>query len=552
CWSFLDDQFDCMTLTGAWGRECHIHRQGIQQGLFVLDSKRGASGHGQNPFIALLDKDTSEYYGNVYAMNFVYSGNFEINIEVDMHQNTRLMMGMNSFDFEWNLKADELFETPEVVMIHSGHGLHEMTTRYHNLYKNCLMQSSFAKKERPILINNWEATYFNFNEEKIMNIVKSARNVGIELFVLDDGWYGKRNDDKSSLGDWYANEEKLGGTLGQLVNEVNKNGLQFGLWIEPEMVSPNSQLFDKHPDWIIRVPKREPQLARSQYILDLSQKEVQDYIIESVSSLLNNAHIEYIKWDMNRNMTDIGSSKQSVYQQKEVPHRYMLGLYRILEELTTQHQNVLFEGCAGGGGRTDPGILYYMPQIWISDDSEAIERLDIQRGNSLVYPQVGIGCHVSSTPNHQTGRRTPLKTRGIVAMQGNLGYELDLSKLTQQELDEIKEQVQFYKQHRRTIQFGEFYSLMDLDNEKAWMSTLNDEVVVGYVKLLTHANTVPKRLKLYGLEGESRYQIDGTHIIRTGNSLMNIGLDLIRPTEDFFAQQWVLHKLGRMEDGYTI
>ncbi|MEG0452111.1 MAG: alpha-galactosidase [Coprobacillus sp.] len=543
CWSFLSDQFHSLTLTGAWGRECHIHKQSLQQGLFVLDSKRGASGHGQNPFIALMDKDASEYYGNIYAMNFVYSGNFEIDIEVDMHQNTRLMMGINSFDFKWNLQSSESFETPEVVMIHSGQGLHEMTNRYHHLYVDCLMQSAFAKKERPILINNWEATYFDFNKDKIMNIVDAASHIGIELFVLDDGWYGLRNDDKSSLGDWYANEDKLGGTLAKLADEVNQRGLKFGLWIEPEMVSPNSNLYRNHPEWIIRVPKRVPQQARYQYVLDLTQTKVQDYIIDTISTIIDNAHIEYIKWDMNRNITDIGSLNLPSYQQKEVSHRYILGLYRILETITNKYKHVLFEGCAGGGGRTDPGILYYMPQIWVSDDSEAIDRLDIQRGNSLVYPQVSMGCHVSSSPNHQNGRKTSLNTRGIVAMEGNFGYELDLSKLNCEEIDEMKEQVSFYKQYRKTLQFGELFILLDSENEKAWMKILGDEIIVSYIKILTHTNIVPKRLKLKGLENESLYCIDEMKSIHKGNVLMNIGLDLLKPDGDFFSQQWVLHKI---------
>ena len=540
CWSFLDDCFQCLTLVGAWGRENHIQRTPLHQGTFALDSKRGASGHGQNPFLALMSLDCQEDYGDVYAMNFVYSGNFEARVEVDMHQNTRMMMGINSFDFQWSLNEKESFVAPEVVLVHSHHGLQEMTNRFHKLYRECLIKEHFMKEARPILINNWEATYYDFNRKKLLSLAEEASQLGMELFVLDDGWFGHRNSDNESLGDWNVNEEKLGGSLHSFVETINDKGMKFGLWVEPEMVSPNSQLYSMHPDWIISVPERIPQQARHQYILDLSRQDVQDYIVDSISSLLRSAHIEYIKWDMNRNMTDLGTSELSSFHQKELSHRYILGLYAILENLIQRFPHVLFEGCAGGGGRFDPGMLYYMPQIWASDDTEAIERLEIQRGTSLIYPSISMGCHVSASPNHQVGRITDLNTRGIVAMEGNLGYELDLTKMSKCEKENIQKQVSLYKEIRAIIQFGEFYFLKC--NENAWMhiSKTKKKVVVNYVQTLAKANTVPKRLRLKALETESYYQIQGTTTIRSGYELMNIGLDLNKADKDFYAQQWIL------------
>ncbi|MDO5292721.1 MAG: alpha-galactosidase [bacterium] len=542
CYSFLDCNFDLVTLTGAWGRECHFSRQPIRQGMFVLDSKRSASGHGQNPFLALAEPSADEEHGNVYSMNFVYSGNFEAGVEIDMHQNTRLMMGLNAFDFNWKLEADEVFQSPEVVMVHTKAGFGEMSRIYHRLYRDCLIQSKYAKQVRPVLFNSWEAAYFDFDKERLLVLAKEAANLGVELFVLDDGWYGKRNSEKGSLGDWIPNEKKMGGSLNELAKQVNALGMQFGLWFEPEMVSKDSRLYESHPEWIIRVKDHEPQLARYQYVLDLSRREVQDYIINAVSKVLDSANISYVKWDMNRNITDLGSFALPNDRQKEVSHRYMLGLYRILEVLTRRYPDVLWEGCAGGGGRFDAGILYYMPQIWTSDDTDAIERLDIQFGTSYVYPAIAMGCHVSESPNHQVGRKTSLGTRGLVAMQGNLGYEIDLLKTTNEEKTAIKRQIAAYKEMRHTIQNGTLYRLVHSENERAWMYCSEDgsRAYVSYVQILAKPNTVPKRLKLQGLQQGIHYIVDNGKETREGSALMEIGLALPKVSEDFYARQWQL------------
>lgn len=542
CFSFLDDQFEAMTLTGAWGRECRMSREKIRQGTLLIDSKRGAGGHGQNPFIALIEENTDETHGSVWAMNLIYSGGFEAEAEVDMHQNTRLMMGIQSFGFSWTLENGQSFSSPEAVLVHSESGLGKMSRCYHSLYRECLMRGSYARKCRPILINNWEATYFDFDREKLLKLADEAERLGIELFVLDDGWFAQRNDADSSLGDWTENRQKLGGSLAELAKEIVGRGMRFGLWFEPEMASLESELYKKHPEWVIRTRDHSPQLSRNQLVLDLSRPEVQEYIIEAVDHVLNEADISYVKWDMNRNITDWGSSYLAPDRQKELLHRYILGLYRVLEELTQRHPKVLFEGCAGGGGRFDPGMLYYMPQIWASDDTDAVERLEIQYGTSFPYPAISVGCHVSTSPNHQVGRKTSIGARGVVAMQGNLGYELDLTALNEEEKDEVRKQIVFYKRVRETIQFGDFYRLEHKANERAWLYVSADgkQVVASYFRILAKPNTVPKRLKLAGLEAEALYRIEGSHILRHGSSLMNIGLDLNKVNQDFYARQWVL------------
>ncbi len=551
CFSFLDDQFDAISLNGAWARECHENRQKIRQGSFCVESLRGASGHGQNPFLALAEPGAEEDKGNVWAMNLVYSGSFEASVEVDMHQNTRFMMGIQSFSFSWGLKKGESFVSPEVVMIHSGQGLGAMSRSFHRLYRDCLLRGAYAGRtgrKRPILINNWEATYFDFDKKKLLELADEAVKLGMECFVLDDGWFGKRNSDENSLGDWTENREKLGGSLAELAEEIRRRGLSFGLWFEPEMVSPDSDLYRSHPEWAIQVPGRSPQLARNQLVLDISCKEVQDYIIESVDRILKTVPVSYVKWDMNRNITEWNSCFLQRDQQKELGHRYILGLYRILEELTGRYKDVLFEGCAGGGGRFDPGMLFYMPQIWTSDDTDAVERLDIQFGTSYVYPPVAMGCHVSACPNHMTERLTPLFTRGLVAMQGNLGYELDLTSLGEEEKKEIRRQTEFYKQIREIIWYGELYRLKKEGNERAFLYLSEDgsRGVVSFVQILAKANTVPKRLKLKGLDPKAFYRVERVgedkSMVVHGSFLMNLGLDLDRPKGDFQGQQWLLSR----------
>ena len=544
---FRHSDFDLIQLSGSWARERHIIRTPLRNGGQSIESRRGASSHAQNPFIALVSKDTTEDKGEVYGFNLVYSGNFLANVEVDMHSNARAQIGINPFDFAWNLEAGDEFQTPEAVMVYSPNGLTEMSHIYHDLYRERLCRGTHRDKERPILINNWEATYFDFNNEKIKDIAKESSNLGIELFVLDDGWFGERNNDDCSLGDWFVNEEKLKGGLSSLVKDINEMGMQFGLWFEPEMISPKSKLYEEHPDWCIHIEGRVRSEARKQLILDLSREEVCDAVIEMLTNVLKSAPISYVKWDMNRNMTEIGSPAWPAKKQKEVAHRYMLGLYKILENITTNFPNILFESCSGGGGRFDGGMLYYMPQTWTSDDTDAIERLKIQEGTSLVYPVSTMGSHVSAVPNHQVHRITPLHTRGVVAMAGSFGYELDITKMTDEEKEEVKSQVKFYKNIRKTIQFGDLYRLKSAfdSNEAAWMNISKDgnNLVVSYVKKYAEANVLPKRLKLKALDENSLYEISETGEVLGGDELMYIGLEIGELNGDYQARSWTLRRI---------
>lgn len=544
---FRDSDYELLQLSGAWARERHIIRKEIRSGSQSIESRRGSSSHAQNPFMALVRKDTTEQHGEVYGFSLIYSGNFLANVEVDMYENARAQIGINPFDFTWLLKSKEEFTAPEAVLVYSNEGLTGMSHIYNCLYGKRLCRGKYRDEVRPILINNWEATYFDFNETKIKEIAREATNLGMELFVLDDGWFGKRDDDNSSLGDWFVNEEKLKGGLNKLATEINEMGLQFGLWFEPEMVSPISELYKKHPDWCIHIPGRNRSEARRQLILDYSREDVCNYIIEKISEVLSSAPISYVKWDMNRNMSEIGSAKLPANRQREVAHRYILGLYKVLEEITTRFPDVLFESCSGGGGRFDPGMLYYMPQTWTSDNTDAIERLKIQFGTSMVYPNASIGCHVSAVPNHQVDRITPIETRGVVAMSGNFGYELDITKLPESEKEIIKEQVKLYKEIRETIQFGKCYRLSSPfeNNDVAWMFISKDceEIIVSFVRTLAKPNSKFISLKLVGLDESSKYEILGENIIVGGDELMNIGLNVPELKGDYQAKMWRLKKV---------
>ncbi len=543
---FKDSKFDLIQLSGAWARERDFLRNPLRRGSQSIESRRGASSHAQNPFIALARKNTTENIGDIFGFSLVYSGNFLANIEVDMYENARAQMGINPFDFKWLLESGEEFQTPEVVLVYSPEGLTGMSHIYHNLYGKRLCKGKYRDEIRPILINNWEATYFDFNDEKIEAIAKEASSLGIELFVLDDGWFGERNSDKSSLGDWFVNEKKLKGGLNKLANKINNMGMKFGLWFEPEMISPISKLYEKHPDWCIHIDGRTRSTARNQLILDLGRRDVREYIIETVSNVLNSANIEYVKWDMNRNMSEVASTVLPPSRQRETYHRYMLGLYEVLEKITNRFPNILFESCSGGGGRFDAGMLYYMPQVWTSDDTDAIERLKIQHGTSIVYPNVTMGCHVSAVPNHQAHRITPLETRGAVAMSGNFGYELDITKLSNEEKEIMQEQINFYKEVRNTIQFGDLYRLANPfeENDVSWMYISKDkkEIVVTLVRQHTVVNRGFTNLKLRGLDKDASYEIIGENITLGGDILMNLGLNVPMLQGDFKSKTWKLIK----------
>ncbi len=534
---FPHAEFDLLRLPGAWARERHIDRHPLAAGTQSVESRRGSSSHQQNPFIALLSRGAGEEHGDVYGFSLVYSGSFLAQAEVDQFRSTRVSMGVNPFDFEWLLEPGQSFQTPEVVMIYSGAGLGAMSRSYHRLYRTRLCRGYFRDRERPVLVNNWEATYFDFTADKIEALAGAAAELDIELLVLDDGWFGKRNDDRSSLGDWFVNADKLPGGLEDVARRVNAQGVQFGLWFEPEMISPDSELYRAHPDWCLHVPNRRRTQARSQLILDFSRQEVCDAVVAALSGILENAPISYVKWDMNRNMTEIGSASLPPSRQRESAHRYMLGVYSVMEQVTNAFPHVLFESCSGGGGRFDPGMLFYMPQTWTSDDTDAVERLKIQYGTSLVYPVSVMGAHVSAVPNHQIGRVTSLEMRGHVAMSGNFGYELDLTKFTNVEKTAVKEQVAFYKSVRALVQNGDMYRLRSPfeGNETAWMFVSADrsDALLGHFRVLAEPNPASSRIKLRGLCPDAMYRLEQTGCIYGGDELMYAGILLPQIEHDF-------------------
>lgn len=531
--------YDVLYLPGAHCRERVAERQPVGHYRQVVESRRGASSHQENPFLALLSKNADEQQGEVYAMNLVYSGNFLAQVEADQFDVTRMSIGINPFDFSWRLGQDESFQTPEAVLVYSDRGLGKMSRTLHRLYRTRLCRGKYRDAERPVLVNNWEATYFNFNEKKLFSLADDARDLGIELMVLDDGWFGKRDDDNSSLGDWFVDQRKLPNGLAAVADYVNQQGMKFGLWFEPEMISVESELYKAHPDWCLHVPERARSGGRNQLILDLSRPEVCDYIIRVVSDVLKSASISYVKWDMNRHMTEIGSAVLPALQQRETAHRYMLGLYRVLEEITAAFPDILFESCSGGGGRFDPGMLYYMPQTWTSDDTDAMERLKIQYGTSLAYPASTMGSHVSAVPNHQLGRITPIETRGAVAMAGSFGYELDLTKLSAEDKNKIRQQVAQYKELRHLLQFGDLYRLKSplAGNETAWMVVSADqkEAYVTYVRVLAEANPANCWLHLAGLAEAQDYKVSVVAMQEMGETAQDIPVSWRIKTETSVA-----------------
>ena len=521
--------FDLLQLSGSWARERHPHKRPLTPGTQSIESRRGLSSHQQNPFIALLSKDATEAHGEVHGFALVYSGSFLASVEVDQFSTARVAMGINPFDFAWCLEPGTCFQTPEAVLVFASHGLSGMTATFHDLFRKRLCRGSFRDKLRPVIINNWEATYFDFNEEKLIDIAKEAKELGAELFVLDDGWFGRRNDDTSSLGDWIVNREKLPSGLPGLAQKIRDLGLEFGLWFEPEMISPNSDLYRAHPDWCLHVPGRRRTETRNQLILDLSRDDVCDAILSMLKDILASASISYVKWDMNRSMTEIGSALALPKRQIETAHRYMLGLYRILDELTKAFPDILFESCASGGGRFDPGMLAYMPQTWASDDTDAIERLKIQHGTSIVYPPIAILAHVSAVPNHQVHRTTPLLTRLHASMAGNFGFEMDLTKLSQQEKDMIKAHIARYKEIRPVIQFGRMYHLASPFEgmTAAWLFVSEDKTkaVLFYFKILAEAHEPFRIMRLTGLDPDKTYTLIGLNQTYRGDTLMYAGFN---------------------------
>ena len=528
CLDMDNENFSMLSLHGTWARERHIQTGELHYGKQVISSARGESSHQEHPFIALVTNGTEQENGKVYAMHFVYSGNFMAETELCQFDNLRMTMGINPEEFSWLLTPGEEFQAPEVVMVYSENGLGAMTRSYHDFYRNHLIRSKFKYEKRPILINNWEATYFDFNTDKLLDIAREAKKCGIEMLVMDDGWFGKRNSDNCSLGDWKVNEEKITGGLKHLVDEVNKIGLQFGIWFEPEMISPDSDLYRAHPDWAIQIAGREATQSRNQYVLDLSRPEVRDYAYDCVASILRSANIAYVKWDMNRQLSDLGSSYLPKERQQELFHRYVLGVYELQERLVTEFPDLLLENCSGGGARFDPGMLYYSPQIWCSDNTDAVERLMIQEGSALIYPLSVIGAHVSDCPNHSVGRVTPFETRGHVALAGTFGYELDITKIPEEDRALIPEQTATYNKYRHLIQQGEYYRIASYrENHKydCWALSSQDkkEVLVTYVQVLGVPNSHSRKVFLRGFDPKVTYRREGTEETYTGEMLMKGG-----------------------------
>ena len=511
CLDLPDADYDYIQFSGSWARERYPMVHHLNVGTHTTESLRGHSSHQNNPFIILKRPETNEDQGEAFGFTFVYSGNFLASAQVDTYGVTRVLMGIHPECFAWKLTSGEAFQAPEVVLSYTDQGLNGLSQTLHSLFQKRLCRGQWRDTPRPILINNWEATYFSFNEDKLVEIAKKAKECGVELFVLDDGWFGARRLDNAGLGDWVACKELLPNGIKGLSEKIDALGMRFGLWFEPEMVNPDSDLYRAHPDWAFAVPGRVPCLGRHQYVLDFSRKEVVDCIYEQMAKILRESKISYIKWDMNRSMTDVFSQGYPADQQGEVFHRYILGVYDLYDRLTREFPHILFESCAGGGARFDAGLLYYAPQAWTSDDTDALERMKIQYGTSFGYPVSSMGSHVSAVPNHQVSRSTPLKTRADVAYFGTYGYELDLNLLSDEEQAEVREYTQFMKDHRQLLQFGTFYRLKSPfeGNEVSWMSVSEDkeEAIVGYYQMLAQPNMGFKRLPLKGLDPERRYEV---------------------------------------------
>lgn len=534
---FINGDYDLVTFHGKHMRERMLQRNEVFYGTSSVGSTRGASSHMQNPFAILCDKNANEEYGNVYGFGLVYSGNFLISASKSQTKSTRVNIGINPENFNFTLEAGDSFVTPEVAMVYSNEGFGKMSRCYHKAIRNNLCRGKFKTARRPVLINNWEGTYFDFNADKLVAMAKDASKIGIELFVMDDGWFGKRDDDRSGLGDWTPNEKKLQGKLNELADRINETGMKFGIWFEPECISTDSDLYRAHPDFAFQMPNRTPSESRNQLILDMSRKEVRDNIYDQLEKVLNSANISYVKWDFNRHISDLYSVALPKERQGEVFHRYILGLYELLERITTNFPNILFESCSGGGGRFDMGMLHYMPQVWTSDNSDAIDRLEIQYGTSFAYPISTMGAHVSTVPNHGNARVTPLTTRGNVAYFGTYGVELDITKMTEEEKTEIQRQIVEFKKHYDLIQYGEYYRLQGpFDNSKyytVWEVAREDgsEAIVASVRNRNEAAFIHEIVKLKGLVEDKLYRVNGSEKTYLGAALMEHGLKM---EYDFF------------------
>lgn len=526
-----DDEFDFIHFSGAWLRERQLYRTALRPGLQSIDSLRYSSSPQNNPFFMLSRKNTTEESGEVYGFNFVYSGNFQNSIEVDHFSTTRVLVGVNPVEFEYLLEPKMSFMTPEAVMSYSAQGINSLSQQLAIFYREHLVNPRFAKRPRPIVLNSWETMYFNLTTDKVLELAKCGQQLGVELFVLDDGWFGHREGDNSSLGDWTTDCRRLPKGISYIADEIHKMGMQFGLWFEPEMVSVDSELYRTHPEWMICTPHRKPSVGRHQYVLDFTNQEVIDYLFDAISSIIQETKLEYIKWDYNRHITDAYTTTLLATKQMEFGHRYILGVYQLLERLTKAYPEVLFESCSSGGGRFDLGMMYYAPQAWTSDDTDPIERLKIQHGTSYGYSLSMMSAHVSASPNEQSGRRTNLDTRAAVAYFGVFGYELDVTTLEAAEAEKVKEQIDFYKKYREVFQYGNFFRIRSPfeDDVVDWQVVSSDKstAILLHTSLISHLNPGYSVVKFCGLDEDKRYTIAGTDEEFFGDELMNAGVKIV-------------------------
>ncbi len=533
CLDNYEDEYDLITFDGKPYAERTFHRTPVGDVKLTAESRRGSSSHQTNPFVIFASKNCDEKVGECYGSAFVYSGNYTASMEKTPIGTTRFVMGINPENFNFTIKNGESFQAPEVIHSFSNQGFSQLTHNYHNVIRKHLFRGKYADAQRPILINNWEATYFNFTAEKLLNIAKQAKSIGVDTFVLDDGWFLGRNGDGSSLGDWFVDEEKLGCPLNELIKQINDLGMKFGLWFEPECISENSNLYRAHPEWVLQAPDRKGALGRKQWVIDMSNPEAVDGIFGMMSDILDNNDIEYVKWDFNRYLTDVYSHGLPADKQGEVHHRYILGVYNLLERLLDKYPNLLIEGCASGGGRFDCGMLYYSPQYWASDNTDPMERLSIQYGTSFCYPIISMGAHVTESPNHVTRRDTPFKTRSNVAMAGTYGFELDLTKLSTEEIEFLANETKFYKKYSQLIRTGDYYRLTS-NNARymAWQFVSADKAssLAVIVQKVSNIDFKPIIQKFEGLDPSVMYRviIDGKEreSLYSGTSLMNVGLNI--------------------------
>lgn len=539
CLDFLHGDYDLIKFYGRHAMERNMERMPVSHESIRIGSRRGTSSHQYNPGVILAGKNTNEDSGSCYGMLFVYSGNFLVEAEKDQYDQTRIQMGLTDELFAYPLEAGAEFTAPEVILSYTNKGLSRLSQQYHHCIMNHICQGKYVHANRPVLINSWEAAYFDFTGDTIVELAKEAKALGIDMVVMDDGWFGKRNDDNSSLGDWYVNEEKLGGTLTKLIERVNAEGVKFGIWIEPEMVSEDSDLYREHPDWAITIPGRKPVRSRNQLVLDFSRKEVRDEIFKRICAVLDQGNVEYIKWDMNRSLADIYAPN--------VTYDYVLGVYDFLEKLTNRYPDILIEGCSGGGGRFDAGMLYYTPQIWCSDNTDAINRTRIQYGTSFFYPVAAMGSHVSAVPNHQTGRVTSMHTRGVAAMSGTFGYELNPALLNAEEKAEIRAQLAQYREYQELIREGDYYRLSNpfQDNFAAWMVVSDDrsKALVSVIRLTAEANPPAAYVTLKGMEEDAFYREKTTGKVYPGAALMEAGILLPAAVSEYEAYQIALERV---------